>query len=191
MSLEKNYIFYLLFFKDISYNATSIDVEFLLRWTEPKYPNCDITHYSIYISGGVEGIVTLPQNKREYVFKKNMKLSNVGVYSDKAVVSDENLTLRIFQFEISADSSVEDITGNPSFFTADLNNFQVDKLSNKDKPNSIDELSFNPVRKILVHDNTERKIKVIDTDTNQVIQTHRISISSNPFKSDSEETKIK
>ena len=191
MSLENNLYFLSTFFKDISNNATTIDVEFLLRWTEPKHPNCDTTHYSISISGGVEGTVTLPQNKREYVFKKNMKLSNVGVYSDKTAVSDDNLTLRIFQFEISADSSVEDITGNPSFFTADLNNFQVDKLSNKDKPNSIHELSFNPVRKILVYDNTERKIKVIDTDTNQAIQTHRISISSNPFKSDSQENKIK
>ena len=145
----------------MSYNATTIDILFKLRWSEPEYPNCELTHYSIYITGEIEGKVTLPPNKREYEFQQNVKLKNGGIYGTKAIGDNDNFRINIFQFQISADSTKENLTGEPSFYTANLND--VNEV--KDDANGLSLLNnifFQPVPEVLIYDQSDQNIKLLD-----------------------------
>ena len=166
-------------------------VEFVLRWTEPKHPNCDISHYRIYISGGIKGKATLPPEKREYIFKTNVKLTDESIYGDKAVIDKNNLSIRIFQFQISADSSKENLTGEPSFITSDLSNFKKESSLIENDPIFINNIFFRPVPNVLIYDNIDESIKLLDLDAKQTIQTHKILKSTNSLDPDVQQINIK
>ena len=155
-------------FQDLVSNATAITVQFILRWNEPRHPNCDITHYKIDISGGIQGTVTIPPNKKEYKFEKLVNLKEESFYGDPVDASNEDITVRTFQFLISADSSTEKLTGKPSFVEASLNKFG-NNVSDKEFESSFSNLNFRFVPKILTYDDVEKSIQVFDLDAQKTL----------------------
>ena len=141
------------------------------------YPNCDITHYTINISGGSQGTVKLPPNTEEYVFEKLINLNGKSLFGDIAEVPSENITIRTFQFKISADSTKENLTGIPSFYEATLNKIESSQYD-RTLENQIRRLNFRFVPEILTYDDNEKTIKVIDLDAEKVLLRMDINQSS-------------
>ena len=171
---------------------TDIDVQFNLRWVAPKFSNCELSHYTIHISGGIEGKVTLPPDKNEHVFKTPVKLTEESIFGDKPVLNTTNLGIhRLFQFQISADCIKENLTGEPSFFTSNLNKFKS-KFSSKEEDSAwADSIFFRTVPKALIYDKTDGGIKVLDLDAKQVIQAHEVLMQTNSLDSNVQKTEIK
>ena len=149
-------------------NASTVNVKFILRWDKPTNPNCDITHYTISISGGIQGTVTMPPNTNEYIFEKAVTLNGKSLFGDLTDMRNENISIRTFQFRISADSKTENLSGIPSFSEASLNKFENSKYKNI-LGNPIRNLHFQFVPKILNYDNNDKTIRVLDLDTQMVL----------------------
>ena len=96
--------------------------------------------------------MTLPPHKREYSFKKIVNLEDEGLYGNQAITDRKNLSVKTFQFRISADSSSENLTGNPSFAGANLNRFD------DSEDNLLSRINFRLIPKILVYNRVERQI---------------------------------
>ena len=109
--------------------------------------------------------MTLPPHKREYSFKKIVNLEDEGLYGNQAITDRKNLSVKTFQFRISADSSSENLTGNPSFAGANLNRFDdsVDNLLSR--------INFRLIPKILVYNRKEKQIKILDLDSRKTIKS--------------------
>ena len=148
-----------------------------MRWDQPKHPNCDITHYTISISGGIQGKVTMPPNKTEYSFETIVDLNEESLYGVTSIIPSGNISIRTFQFKISADSRTENITGVPSFFEASLNKLLNDKYKDNNE-NSITKLSFRFLPKILHYNDNDNLIEVIDLDAQKVILKSNVLGSS-------------
>ena len=84
------------------------------------------------------------------------------------IASNEDITVRTFQFLISADSSSEKLTGKPSFVEASLNIFG-NNVSDKEFENSFSNLNFRFVPKILTYDDAEKSIQVFDLDAQKTL----------------------
>ena len=112
--------------------------------------------------------MTLPPHKREYSFKKIVNLEVEGLYGNQAITDRKNLSVKTFQFRISADSSSENLTGNPSFAGANLNRFDdsVDNLLSR--------INFRLIPKILVYNRVERQIKILDLDSRKIVKSFNL-----------------
>ena len=119
----------------------------------------------------------MPPNKKEYSFENILNLNEESLYGDESDVSSENISIRTFQFKISADSRTENITGVPSFFEASLKKLSNDKYKNSNE-NSIRKLSFRFLPKILHYNDNDNLIEVIDLDAQKVILKSNIFGSS-------------
>ena len=108
--------------------------------------------------------MTLPPHKREYSFKKIVNLEDEGLYGNQAITDRMNLSVKTFQFRISADSSSENLTGNPSFAGANLNRFD------DSEDNLLSRINFRLIPKILVYNRVERQIKILDLDSRKTIK---------------------
>ena len=149
-------------------NASAVNVKFILRWDKPSNPNCDITHYTISISGGIQGTVTMPPNTNEYIFEKAVTLNGKSLFGDLTDMRNENISIRTFQFRISADSKTENLSGIPSFSEASLNEFENSKYKNI-LGNPISNLKFQFIPKILNYDDSDKTIQVLDLDIQKVL----------------------
>ena len=116
--------------------------------------------------------MTLPPHKREYSFKKIVNLEDEGLYGNQAITNRKNLSVKTFQFRISADSSSENLTGNPSFSGANLNGYEdsVDNLLSR--------INFRLIPKILVYNRVERQIKILDLDSRKTIKSFSLFTDS-------------
>ena len=116
--------------------------------------------------------MTLPPHKREYSFKKIVNLEDEGLYGNQAIADRKNLSVKTFQFRISADSSSENLTGNPSFAGANLNRFDdsVDNLLSR--------INFRLIPKILVYNRVARQIKILDLDSRKTIKSIKLFTDS-------------
>ena len=148
-----------------------------MRWDKPSNPNCDITHYAISISGGIQGTVTMPPNTNEYIFEKSVTLNEKSLFGDLTDVRNENISIKTFQFKISADSKSENLSGIPSFSEASLNKFENSKYKNI-LGNPISNLRFQFVPKILNYDDNDKTIQVVDLDIQKVLLKASILQSS-------------
>ena len=119
----------------------------------------------------------MPPNKKEYSFENILNLNEESLYGDESDVSSENISIRTFQFKISADSRTENITGVPSFFEASLKKLSNDKYKNSNE-NSIRKLSFRFLPKILHYNDNDNLIEVIDLDAQKVILKSNVLGSS-------------
>ena len=112
--------------------------------------------------------MTLPPHKREYSFKKIVNLEDEGLYGNQAITDRKNLSVKTFQFRISADSSSENLTGNPSFAGANLNRFDYSE------DNLLSRINFRLIPKILVYNRLERQIKILDLDSRKTIKSFNL-----------------
>ena len=112
--------------------------------------------------------MTLPPHKSEYSFKKIVNLEDEGLYGNQAITDRKNLSVKTFQFRISADSSSENLTGNPSFAGANLNRFD------DSEDNLLSRINFRLIPKILVYNRVERQIKILDLDSRKTIKSFNL-----------------
>ena len=171
-------------------NTSTVNVKFVLRWDKPSNPNCDITHYTISISGGIQGTVTLPPNTNEYIFEKDINLNGKSLFGDLTDVRNENISIRTFQFRISADSKTENLSGVPSFSEASLNKFENGRYINI-LGNPIRNLNFQFVPEILNYDNNDKTIQVLDLDLQKVLMKVKILQSSGIYRANEKNVDIK
>ena len=171
-------------------NTSTVNVKFVLRWDKPSNPNCDITHYTISISGGIQGTVTLPPNTNEYIFEKDINLNGKSLFGDLTDVRNENISIRTFQFRISADSKTENLSGVPSFSEASLNKLENSKYINI-LGNPIRNLNFQFVPEILNYDNNDKTIQVLDLDLQKVLMKVKILQSSGIYRGNEKNVDIK
>ena len=128
--------------------------------------------------------MTLPPHKREYSFKKIINLEDEGLYGNQAIADRKNLSVKTFQFRISADSSSENLTGNPSFAGANLNRFDdsVDNLLSR--------INFRLIPKILVYNRKEKQIKILDLDSRKTIKSFNLFTDFDHSHSDRQNLQI-
>ena len=119
----------------------------------------------------------MPPNKKEYIFETIVDLDEESLYGATSIIPSGNISIRTFQFKISADSRTENITGVPSFLETSLNQFSNDKYKNSYKT-PISKLSFRFVPKILTYEGNDKPIQVIDLDAQKVILKSNIFGSS-------------
>ena len=171
-------------------NTSTVNVKFVLRWDKPSNPNCDITHYTISISGGIQGTVSLPPNTNEYIFEKAVNSNGKSLFGDLTDVRNDNISIRTFQFRISADSKTENLSGVPSFSEASLNKFENSKYI-KILGNPIRNLNFQFVPKILNYDNNDKTVQVLDLDLQKVLMKVKILQSSGIYRANEKNVDIK